>query len=116
MAFQHLSLPNGILNADTFERIFEMLNPSLGEIMCDEKSNEITAILELLEMLNVEKAIVTIDAMGTQTKIAEGIIAQKADYCLALKGNHSSIRDDVRLYFETEAVPTTRVTSEKGHG
>jgi predicted transposase YbfD/YdcC len=88
----------------------------LGEIMCDEKSNEITAIPELLNTINVEKSIITIDAMGTQTKIAEQIIEQKADYCLALKGNQSSLHDDVRLYFETEMVDKTTNMLEKGHG
>ena len=163
----YLTLLNGIPNADTFERVFEMLDSKvianemrwllkaeeiagkiiafdgktirgsksessrsvhvlsafltdaqivMGEITCDEKSNEITAIPELLDMINVEKSIVTIDAMGTQTKIAEKIIAQKADYCLALKGNQSNLHDDVRLYFETEAIKNTMATSEKGHG
>lgn len=163
----YLSLANGIPNADTFERIFEMLNPTvvankmrwllqddeiagkiiafdgktmrgskreggralhvlsafltdpqivMGEVTCDEKSNEITAIPELLEMINVEKSIVTIDAMGTQTKIAEKIIAQKADYCLALKGNQSTLHDDVRLYFETETIKNAVTSDEKGHG
>jgi predicted transposase YbfD/YdcC len=163
----YLSLPNGIPNADTFERIFEMLDSNvvankmrwllqtdeiagkiiafdgktmrgskcgdnrglhvvsafltdaqivLGEITCDEKSNEITVIPELLDMVNVEKSIVTIDAMGTQTKIAEKIIAQKADYCLALKGNQSNLHDDVRLYFETETIENATVSCETGHG
>jgi len=88
----------------------------LGEITCDEKSNEITAIPQLLDTINVEKSIVTIDAMGTQTKIAEKIISKKADYCLVLKGNQSNIHDDVRLYFETEAVEKTTKTLEKVHG
>ena len=87
-----------------------------GEILCDEKSNELTAIPELLEMINVEKAVVTVDAMGTQTEIAEKITAQKADYCLALKENQSGIHDDIRLYFETETVSNTTVSCEKGHG
>jgi len=96
----------------------------LGEIMCDEESNEITAIPELLETINVEKAIVTIDAMGMQTKIAEQIVAQKADcclslkadYCLSLKGNQPGMYDDVRLYFETETASNSTVAYEKGDG
>lgn len=88
----------------------------LGEITCDEKSNEITAIPELLDLLNVEKTIITIDAMGTQKKIAEKIIEKKADYVLALKGNQSSAYEDVRLYFENETVANKKKTLEKGHG
>lgn len=89
---------------------------TLGEIVVDEKSNEITAIPKLLDMVDVEGAVVTIDAMGTQTKIAEKIIKKKADYCLALKGNHSDLHDDVRLYFENQAVKDKVITREKDHG
>ena len=60
----------------------------LGQTAVDEKSNEITAIPELLSRLNIRKQVVTIDAMGTQTKIAEKIRNKKADYVLALKKNH----------------------------
>jgi hypothetical protein len=60
---------------------------TLGEIVVDEKSNEIPAIPQLLDLIDVEGAVVTIDAMGCQTEIAEKIISKKADYCLALKGN-----------------------------
>jgi predicted transposase YbfD/YdcC len=88
----------------------------IGEITCEEKSNEITAIPELLDMIHVEKSIITIDALGTQTKIAETIIAKKADYCLALKGNQANLHDDVQLYFQTETVANTKTTREKGHG
>ena len=89
---------------------------TLGEIVVDEKSNEITAIPKLLDLVDVEGATVTIDAMGTQTKIAEKIIEKKADYCLALKGNHSDLHDDVRFYFENQVVDTRKVTREKDHG
>lgn len=88
----------------------------IGEMMCGEKSNEITAIPELLDTLNTEKAVITIDAMGAQTKIAEKIIEKKADYCLALKGNQTSLHDDVSLYFENENVSNKKVVTEKGHG
>ncbi|MGH6842241.1 MAG: ISAs1 family transposase [Methylocella sp.] len=60
------------------------------------KSNEIKAIPELLEMLALNGAIVSIDAMGRQKAIAAKIAAQGADYVLALKGNQSTLRDDVR--------------------
>jgi hypothetical protein len=85
---------------------------TLGEIVVDEKSNEITAIPKLLDLVDVEGATVTIDAMGTQTKIAEKIIEKKADYCLALKGNHSDLHDDVKFYFENQVVNTKKVTRE----
>lgn len=89
---------------------------TLGEIVVDEKSNEITAIPQLLDFVDVEGATVTIDAMGTQTKIAEKIIEKKADYSLALKGNHSDLHDDVRFYFENETVSAQTRTLEKDHG
>ena len=89
---------------------------TLGEIVVDEKSNEITAIPKLLDLIDIEGATVTIDAMGTQTKIAEIIIEKGADYCLVLKGNQSALHDDVRFYFENQAVTTKTVTREKDHG
>src|ERR671916_707162 len=64
---------------------------SLGQVACAEKSNEITAIPELLRLVDIEGAIITIDAMGTQRAIAEQIIAGKADYVLALKGNQETL-------------------------
>jgi len=89
---------------------------TLGKIVVDEKSNEITAIPELLDMVDVEGAVVTIDAMGTQIKIAEKIIEKQADYCLALKRNHSDLYDDVKFYFENQTAPNRVKTTEKGHG
>jgi predicted transposase YbfD/YdcC len=89
---------------------------SLGEIVVDDKSNEITAIPKLLDMIDIVGATVTIDAMGTQTKIAEKLIERKANYCLALKGNHSDLHDDVRFYFENEVFDAQVCTLEKDHG
>ncbi len=63
-----------------------------------EKSNEIIAIPKLLDMLVIEGAIITIDAMGCQRGIAQKIMDKKADYVLALKGNQSSLREDVELF------------------
>ncbi len=63
-----------------------------------EKSNEITAIPKLLDMLVIEGAIVTIDAIGCQRDIARKVIDKKADYVLALKGNQGTLRDDVELF------------------
>ena len=70
----------------------------LGQVKVAEKSNEIIAIPKLLEMLAIEGAIITIDAMGCQRDIAQKVIDQKADYVLALKGNQSSLREDVELF------------------
>lgn len=72
---------------------------SLGQKVVDEKHNEIIAIPELLDEINIKDSIVTIDAMGTQTKIAKKIISKKADYVLALKGNQGNLHKDVEDYF-----------------
>jgi predicted transposase YbfD/YdcC len=75
---------------------------TLGQIITDEKSNEITAIPELLDLLEIKGCIVTIDAMGCQKKIVEKIVVEKeADYILSLKGNHSNLHADVKLFFDT---------------
>jgi len=70
----------------------------LGQVKVAEKSNEIVAIPALLDMLAIEGAIVSIDAMGCQRDIAEKIVAKKADYVLALKGNQGTLRQDVELF------------------
>ena len=70
----------------------------LGQIKTAEKSNEIVAIPQLLDMLAIEGAIITIDAMGCQREIAQKIIDKKADYVLALKGNQGSLREDVEVF------------------
>jgi len=70
----------------------------LGQVKVAEKSNEIVAIPKLLEMLAIEGAIVTIDAMGCQREIAQKVVEKKADYVLALKGNQGSLREDVELF------------------
>jgi predicted transposase YbfD/YdcC len=64
---------------------------SLGQVACAEKSNEITAIPELLRLVDIKDAIITIDAMGTPKEIAEQIIAGEADYALALKGDQETL-------------------------
>lgn len=71
----------------------------LAQRAVEAKSNEITAIPELLELLALDGAIVSIDAIGTQTEIAKAIRARRADYVLALKGNQMSLCDDARLFF-----------------
>ncbi len=70
----------------------------LGQVKLAEKANEIVAIPRLLDLLAIEGAIVTIDAMGCQRSIAQGIVDKKADYVLALKGNQGSLHEDVRLF------------------
>jgi predicted transposase YbfD/YdcC len=94
---------------------------SLGQVACAEKSNEITAIPELLRLVDIKGAIITIDAMGTQKAIAAQIIEGEADYVLALKGNQETLHQTVIDYIDEQLegdLPQARehVTIEKGHG
>ena len=89
---------------------------TLGQLAAGQKSNEITAIPELLDMLDISGNTVTIDAMGCQKQIAAKVIENHADYVLGLKENQPSLLDDVRLYFDKEAAAYTSQTKEKGHG
>jgi len=75
-------------------------NLILGQIKTEKKSNEITAIPKLLDMIDVQNCTVTIDAMGCQKEIAKKIIQNKANYILALKGNQGTLKDDVELFFQ----------------
>ena len=77
----------------------------LGQKAVEEKSNEIVAIPELLDKIQIKGQIVTIDAMGTQTAIAEKIKKKRADYVLALKRNQNSLYEDVQEYFSDEEFP-----------
>ncbi|MGH9204828.1 MAG: ISAs1 family transposase, partial [Vicinamibacterales bacterium] len=70
----------------------------LGQVKVAEKSNEIVAVPALLDMMAIEGAIVTIDAMGCQRDIAQKILDKKADYILALKGNQGTLREDVEVF------------------
>lgn len=95
----------------------------LGQRKVADKSNEITAIPELLDLLTVKGAIVTIDAMGCQKEIAAKIVGKGADYILALKGNQGSLRDDVEEFFTeqkergfADAAMSRHQTLEKSHG
>ena len=74
------------------------LGLSLGQVACDDKSNEITAIPELLRLIDIQGAIITIDAMGTQKEIARQVVDAKADYVLALKGNQGALHAAVIDY------------------
>jgi predicted transposase YbfD/YdcC len=94
---------------------------SLGQVACAEKSNEITAIPELLRMVDIKGAIITIDAMGTQKAIAAEIIDGKADYVLGLKGNqetlHQAVIDHINEKLDGDlGHAREHVTTEKGHG
>lgn len=92
----------------------------LGQVKTDDKSNEITAIPELLKLLDLCGSIVTVDAMGTQKEIAEEIRKKEADYVMALKGNQGLLHDDVKAYWEDPQLPETEYQSfetvDKGHG
>jgi predicted transposase YbfD/YdcC len=85
----------------------------LAQLATEEKSNEITAIPLLLQQLARACCIVTIDAMGTQTKIAQQIIAQEGEYALALKDNQGSLYDEVQATFRmVEQEAFTTISSE----
>jgi predicted transposase YbfD/YdcC len=145
-----LELPNGIPSHHTFRRVFDRLDPLalqkglvewlhsisevvsawateanlfLGQVATEEKSNEITAIPKLLEMLDLHGALVTIDAMGCQKEIAKKIVDKKGDYALAVKGNQEHLEEDIencflKVYEEgSKGVPyETYKTEEEGHG
>ncbi len=94
---------------------------SLGQVACAEKSNEITAIPEVLRLVDIKGAIITIDAMGTQKAIAETIIDGEADYVLALKGNHETLHQAVIDHIDEQldgdlSKVQEYVTIEEGHG
>ncbi len=74
----------------------------LGQVRCEEKSNEITAIPELLKILNLEGCIVTIDAMGCQTEIVKEIVEKGADYVISLKGNQGILHHDIKDYLDSD--------------
>src|SRR5215467_11269107 len=90
----------------------------LGQEAVDEKSNEITAIPALVERLDLEGALVSIDAMGCNANIAQSILDAKADYLLAVKDNQPTLHADIKSYFET--APSNEIeqveTVGKDHG
>jgi predicted transposase YbfD/YdcC len=96
---------------------------SLGQVVVDEKSNEITAIPKLLEIIELSGCLVTIDAMGCQTEIAEKIVDAGADYVLAVKGNQPTLHDGIYDFFLehleddfAEVKVSRHTTREKTHG
>lgn len=90
----------------------------LGQIATDAKSNEITAVPKLLAMLSLKGCIVTADAMSCQRAICAQIVEQGGDYVIALKGNQSTLHDDVRLFLEDPDRPgeATHTTVDADHG
>lgn len=95
---------------------------TLGQLAVDAKSNEITAIPELLKLLDVQEATVTIDAIGCQREIAAQIVEQGGDYVLALKANQGTLYEDVKMYMDDgidngfAGEQDSWQTVEKGHG
>src|SRR5580692_3645505 len=96
---------------------------SLGQVACAEKSNEITAIPELLQLVDIKGTIITIDAMGTQKAIAAQIVDSDADYVLALKGNQETLHQAVIDHIDEQskndfatAKARRYVSEEKAHG
>ena len=93
---------------------------SLGQVATDQKSNEITAIPELLKLVDISGAIITIDAMGTQKAIAEQIIDLNADYVLGLKGNQETLHEAVIQHVQHQlehGLPVRQYeTKDTGHG
>jgi predicted transposase YbfD/YdcC len=96
----------------------------LGQVKTDEKSNEITAIPQLLKLLELTGSIVTIDAIGTQKEIAKAIVEKKADYVLAVKANNPTLHEELQWFFgdidletdKTEGLIDTHRDVDKDHG
>ena len=89
----------------------------LGQLAIDSKSNEITAVPKLLELLALKGTLVTADALNCQRSIAEQIVRQGGDYVLALKGNQGTLFDDVRLFLDDPGVLlASTAETDAGHG
>jgi predicted transposase YbfD/YdcC len=88
----------------------------LGQEIVDEKSNEITAVPKLLDMIDCKGAIITVDALNTQTQIAKKIIDKQADYIMALKGNQGEIYEQVKERFSRQMIDSIDTTHDLGHG
>lgn len=90
----------------------------LGQEKVDDKSNEITAIPELLKRIDVRGNVITIDAMGCQRGICQDITDRGGDYVISLKGNQGTLHEDVRLFFESQTCEVEQTFEEwdKGHG
>lgn len=92
---------------------------ALGQTAVDKKSNEIKAIPELLQLLDIRGCLVTTDAFGCQSDIVADIVAKEADYLLAVKGNQGLLHRDIKTCFADETLShliSTSTTENKGHG
>jgi len=90
---------------------------ALGQVATDQKSNEITAIPELLKLLDLNGCLITTDAMGCQADIATDIVSKGGDYLLAVKGNQGNLYKDIKALFADKTLPRdANVTEDKGHG
>ena len=113
----HRDLPIHLVHA--WDRDNDLM---LGQIAVDEKSNEITAVPALLELLDVRGAVLSLDAMHCQTKTAQAIRKAEADYLLAIKKNQKSLYEDVKLFFDDAIeqddthVLTHTMEPDNGHG
>lgn len=88
----------------------------LGQVKVSDKSNEITAIPELLDLISVKGHIITIDAMGCQKDIAQKIIEKEADYILAVKNNQSELKEQIEKVFSIQSVEKHDVMTDLDHG
>lgn len=95
---------------------------SIGQVKVDDKSNEITAIPELLDLIDIKGKIITIDAIGTQEDIANKIVDKKGFYVLKVKDNQKDLKDDIKTYFdlglkeESSDIAIVETNYEKEHG
>lgn len=95
---------------------------SIGQLKIEDKSNEITAIPDLLELIDIKNKIVTIDAIGTQEKIINKIVDKKGNYCLKVKRNQKTLLDDIKTFFDLEdkendlEIAYYETEYEKNHG
>jgi predicted transposase YbfD/YdcC len=92
---------------------------ALGQVATDQKSNEITAIPELLKLLDIKGCIITTDAMGCQSDIAADVVSRGGDYLLAVKGNQGLLYRDIKAVFadtNTADSRDTNTSENKGHG
>lgn len=112
-------------NSDVIHMVSAWANSAgvvLGQIRVNEKSNEIPAVPELLDCIDVKNCVITSDAMSCQKKTVEKITGHECDYVICLKGNQETLYEDVKLYFETAQkepnfYPLSTVKkSEKNHG
>jgi predicted transposase YbfD/YdcC len=89
---------------------------SLGQEKTEDKSNEITAIPKLIEALDIDGSVISIDAMGCQKDIVEKILAKKGDYLIAVKGNQKTLYEEVEQAFISQNPLDTNISNDFGHG